>query len=40
MALRKAQVKNAAQLGCLLTLSDAMTAHELAHAFGDSERFR
>ena len=40
VALRKTEIEDAAQLGGLLALADAMPAHEFADALGDGERFR
>ncbi len=38
--LRKTQVENAAKLRGLLPLADAVTAHQLAHAFRDCDGVR
>ena len=38
VTLRKTQIEDPAKLAGLLTLADAVTAHQLAHAFGDGKR--
>ena len=37
MSLRETEVKDAAKLGCLLALANAVAIHEIAYALGDGE---